>query len=121
MTDGSTDSEFQPRVRVSDSAAHGGAERIHPRRGPERLLRLGEVEPSWSVWVFDGLLPRSVVMECACDAVAALGYRPDELVVFVRDLQDGMAELRVRGWAADVGVAADLLDALGDLWPEVVG
>jgi hypothetical protein len=88
-----------------------------------RLGRLlpGEVEPSWQVTTFHPGISRAVVLEFGHEAVDRLGYRDDECVLFLRDLEHGGGlQLRVRGWVASADVARALRSTLHEVWPEVV-
>jgi len=77
-------------------------------------------EASWQVITFwPGMSPR-VVMDRAELAVDALGYSAIDVVPFVRVLEDGSPQLRVRGWSADGRVAREVLEQLRSAWPEVV-
>jgi hypothetical protein len=89
------------------------------RRRPGLLLP-GEVEASWQVVTFAPGMSRALILEYGREAVDALGYRDDEVVLFLRDLVDGSLQLRVRGWSADGVVRDEVLRELRRLWPEVV-
>jgi hypothetical protein len=64
-------------------------------------------------------MPRATILEYGHDAVELLGFRDDELVLFLRDLSDGCLQLRIRGWEASGDVARELYSAMRALWPEV--
>lgn len=120
---GSTASGFQKGVSFSepeqrsDPLDRAGAS-THGRTDRPRLLRNGEIEPSWLVTTFAPDFPRAVILEAAADARAALGWRDDELIFFLADLEDGRLALRVRGRAGSRFTSESVYGMLVALWPE---
>lgn len=123
MTQGSTASGFQTGVSDSESQQRSGpldraGASTHGRTDRPRLLRAGEVEPSWLVTTFEADFPRSVVLETAGDARDALGWLPDEVTFFLVDLDGGRLGLRVRGRAASRFTSEAVYAMLVAMWPE---